>query len=83
MGSFELHAPFHHRRDHVAVELGQVLRHSEAGERRYDGVERRFFHADRLAGDAPASAVAAAHALAGQVIRHRGAIIPRAAAAVH
>jgi 2-dehydro-3-deoxygluconokinase len=39
--------------------------------------------ASRLAGDAPASAVAAAHALAGQVIRHRGAIIPRAAAAVH
>ena len=39
--------------------------------------------AARLAGDAPTAAAAAAHRLAGQVIRHRGAIMPRAAAAMH
>jgi 2-dehydro-3-deoxygluconokinase len=39
--------------------------------------------AARLSGDEPAVAAAAAHRLAGQVIRHRGAIMPRAAAAVH
>jgi 2-dehydro-3-deoxygluconokinase len=39
--------------------------------------------AARLAGDSPGGAVAAAHQLAGEVIRHRGAIIPRAGAAVH
>jgi len=39
--------------------------------------------AARLAGDSPAIAAAAAHRLAGQVIRHRGAIMPRAAAAMH
>ena len=39
--------------------------------------------AARLAGDKPTSAAAAAHRLAGQVIRHRGAIMPRAAAAMH
>jgi 2-dehydro-3-deoxygluconokinase len=39
--------------------------------------------AARLAGKAPAEAAAAAHQLAAQVIRHRGALMPRAAAAVH
>jgi len=39
--------------------------------------------AARLSGSAPVAAATAAHALAGQVIRHRGAIMPRAAAAVH
>jgi 2-dehydro-3-deoxygluconokinase len=39
--------------------------------------------AARLAGNGPVPAAAAAHQLAGQVIRHRGAIMPRAAAAVH
>jgi len=39
--------------------------------------------AARLNGDGPTLAAAAAHRLAGQVIRHRGAIMPRAAAAVH
>jgi 2-dehydro-3-deoxygluconokinase len=39
--------------------------------------------AARLAGSAPAAAASAAHQLAGQVIRHRGAIMPRVAAAVH
>jgi len=39
--------------------------------------------AARVSGKAPNEAAAAAHALAGQVIRHRGALMPRAAAAVH
>ena len=39
--------------------------------------------AARLAGDQPVAAAAAAHRLAGQVIRHRGAIMPRVASAVH
>jgi 2-dehydro-3-deoxygluconokinase len=37
----------------------------------------------RLAGEGPSGAAAAAHRLAGQVIRHRGAIMPRAATAMH
>jgi 2-dehydro-3-deoxygluconokinase len=36
--------------------------------------------AARLKGESPAAAAGAAHGLAGQVIRHRGAIMPRAAA---
>jgi 2-dehydro-3-deoxygluconokinase len=39
--------------------------------------------AARVSGKAPNDAAAAAHVLAGQVIRHRGALMPRAAAAVH
>jgi len=39
--------------------------------------------AARLTGDVPTIAAAAAHRLAGQVIRHRGAIMPRAAEAMH
>ena len=39
--------------------------------------------AARLKGDEPHQAVAAAHRLAGEVIRHRGAIMPRATAAMH
>jgi 2-dehydro-3-deoxygluconokinase len=39
--------------------------------------------AARLTGAEPTAAAAAAHSLAGQVIRHRGAIMPRAAAAMH
>jgi 2-dehydro-3-deoxygluconokinase len=39
--------------------------------------------AARLAGRPPADAAAAAHALAAEVVRHRGAIIPRAHKAVH
>ena len=39
--------------------------------------------AARLAGEAPAAAAATAHRLASEVIRHRGAIVPRAAAAMH
>jgi 2-dehydro-3-deoxygluconokinase len=41
------------------------------------------FIAARLTGKGPADAAAAAHRLAAQVIRHRGALMPRAAAAVH
>jgi 2-dehydro-3-deoxygluconokinase len=37
----------------------------------------------RLVGKKPATAAAAAHRLAGQVIRHRGAIMPRAQEAMH
>jgi 2-dehydro-3-deoxygluconokinase len=39
--------------------------------------------AARLSGSGPVTAATAAHQLAGQVIRHRGAIMPRPAAAVH
>jgi 2-dehydro-3-deoxygluconokinase len=39
--------------------------------------------AARMVGKGPAEAAAAAHRLAAQVIRHRGALMPRAAAAVH
>ena len=39
--------------------------------------------AARLAGKEPAEAAAEAHRLAGEVIRHRGAIMPRAALAMH
>jgi 2-dehydro-3-deoxygluconokinase len=39
--------------------------------------------AARLSGEGPSAAAAAAHRLAGQVIRHRGAIMPRAAVAMH
>ncbi|PWT85447.1 MAG: sugar kinase [Proteobacteria bacterium] len=39
--------------------------------------------AARVTGKGPADAAAAAHRLAGQVIRHRGALMPRPAAAVH
>jgi len=39
--------------------------------------------AARLAGEAPALAATSAHRLASEVIRHRGAIVPRAVAAMH
>ena len=39
--------------------------------------------AARLSGSGPLEAASAAHKLAGQVIRHRGSIVPRAGAAVH
>jgi 2-dehydro-3-deoxygluconokinase len=41
------------------------------------------FLAARLSGRGPAEAVSAAHKLAGDVIRHPGAIVPRAGAVVH
>ena len=39
--------------------------------------------AARLTGKEPAAAAADAHRLAGEVIRHRGAIMPRTAVATH
>jgi 2-dehydro-3-deoxygluconokinase len=39
--------------------------------------------AARLSGEGPSAAAAAAHRLAGQVIRHRGSIMPRTAMAMH
>jgi 2-dehydro-3-deoxygluconokinase len=47
-----------------------------------DGFNAGYLAA-RLSGRDPVDAAAAAHKLAGQVIRHRGAIVPRVGAAVH
>jgi 2-dehydro-3-deoxygluconokinase len=41
------------------------------------------YMAARLAGEGPASAAAAGHRLAAEKVRHRGAIMPRAQAAMH
>jgi 2-dehydro-3-deoxygluconokinase len=41
------------------------------------------YMAARLSGENPAAAATAAHRLAGEKIRHRGAIMPRTAAAMH
>jgi 2-dehydro-3-deoxygluconokinase len=47
-----------------------------------DGFNAGYLAA-RLAGRSAVEAASAAHRLAGQVIRHRGAIVPRSGAAVH
>jgi len=47
-----------------------------------DGFNAGYLAA-RLAGEAPVAAASAAHRLAGSVIRHRGALVPRADAAMH
>jgi len=47
-----------------------------------DGFNAGYLAA-RLSGAGPLDAAAAAHILAGEVIRHRGAIMPRSGAAVH
>jgi 2-dehydro-3-deoxygluconokinase len=47
-----------------------------------DGFNAGYLAA-RLGGAAPAMAAAAAHRLAGEVIRHPGALLPRAGAAMH
>ncbi|HEY7248667.1 MAG TPA: PfkB family carbohydrate kinase [Xanthobacteraceae bacterium] len=47
-----------------------------------DGFNAAYIAA-RLSGERPALAAAAAHRLAGEVIRHRGALIPRTAVALH
>ena len=47
-----------------------------------DGFNAGYLTA-RLAGHGALEAAEAAHKLAGQVIRHRGAIMPRVGAAVH
>ena len=67
------------RRDHVPVpEVVVPVDATAAG----DGFNAGYLAA-RLAGQQPIDAVFAAHQLAGQVIRHRGAIMPRQNAAVH
>ena len=47
-----------------------------------DGFNAGYLAA-RLAGRAPVQAAHAAHRLAGEVIRHRGSIVPRAGAVMH
>jgi 2-dehydro-3-deoxygluconokinase len=66
-------------REHVPVpEVVEPIDAMAAG----DGFNAGYLSA-RLNGVAPADAAMAAHQLAAQVIRHRGAIMPRAGAAVH
>ncbi len=67
------------RRDHVPVpEVFVAVDPTAAG----DGFNAGYLAA-RLAGENPIDAVFAAHRLAGQVIRHHGAIMPRQDGAVH
>ena len=66
-------------REHVPVpEVVEPIDTTAAG----DSFNAAYLAA-RLNGEAPVAAAAAAHGLAGQVIRHRGAIMPRAASAMH
>jgi 2-dehydro-3-deoxygluconokinase len=67
------------KREHVPVpEVVEPVDAMAAG----DGFNAGYLAA-RLTGTAPLDAAMAAHRLAGQVIRHRGAIMPRANAAMH
>jgi 2-dehydro-3-deoxygluconokinase len=66
-------------REHVPVpEVVEPIDTTAAG----DSFNAAYLAA-RLKGENVVAAVNAAHGLAGQVIRHRGAIMPRAAAAMH
>jgi 2-dehydro-3-deoxygluconokinase len=66
-------------REHVPVpEVVEPIDTTAAG----DSFNAAYLAA-RLNGEAPVAAATAAHGLAGQVIRHRGAIMPRAVSAMH
>ena len=66
-------------REHVPVpEVVEPIDTTAAG----DSFNAAYLAA-RLKGDKPVTAAHAAHALAAEKIRHRGAIMPRAAAAMH
>ena len=66
-------------REHVPVpEVVQPIDTTAAG----DSFNAAYLAA-RLNGENPVAAATAAHGLAGQVIRHRGAIMPRAVGAMH
>ena len=66
-------------REHVPVpEVVEPIDTTAAG----DSFNAAYLAA-RLNGEAPVAAASAAHGLAGQVIRHRGAIMPRAVSAMH
>ena len=66
-------------REHVPVpEVVEPIDTTAAG----DSFNAAYLAA-RLNGEVPVTAATAAHGLAGQVIRHRGAIMPRAVSAMH